>query len=280
MDTVIKQMSQDLARAGYRRGTCRRYINVARELAGFVGKPLADIEREEVRQFVDHVTMREASPATVGNKICGLRFLYRRTLGRDHMVSFIKLPTRHSVLPVVLSKEEVQRLLNAIRTPRYQSIAMVMYGAGLRVSEACVLTVDDIDRSRGVLIVRHGKGNKPRETKLSPVLYDWLRKDWARRRPPLPYLFADSRGRSPSPNAIRRAVRAAAKDARIRKPVTPHVLRHSFATHLLEEGTDVRVVSALLGHARISTTARYARVTEKLVRQTPSPLDLLPQPRL
>jgi site-specific recombinase XerD len=280
MDNTIKQMSQDLARAGYRPKTCRRYLNVATELSSFAGKPIVKIEREEVRQFVDHVMMQEASPSTVGNKICALRFLYRRTLGQEQMVSFIKLPPRHSALPVVLSKDEVQRLLNAIRVPRYQSIAMVMYGAGLRVSEACVLTVDDIDGGRGVLIVRHGKGNKARETKLSPTLYTWLRKDWSRRRPPLPYLFADLPGRPPSQNAIRKAVHAAAKDARIRKRVTPHVLRHSFATHLLEEGTDIRVVSALLGHARLSTTSRYARVTEKLVRQTPSPLDLLPQPRL
>jgi site-specific recombinase XerD len=154
-----------------------------------------------------------------------------------------------------------------------------MYGAGLRIAEAIVLTVDDIDREREVLIVRNGKGGKPRETKLSPMLYDWLREDWSRRRPPLPHLFADDTGRLPHPTSIRDALQKAAQAARIRKHVTPHVLRHSFATHLLEEGTDIRVVSALLGHTLVSTTARYAHVTEKLVRQTPSPLDLLPQPR-
>jgi site-specific recombinase XerD len=182
-------------------------------------------------------------------------------------------------LPEVLSKVEVQALLTALRHPRLQAMAMVMYGAGLRVAEARVLTVNDIDGTRGVIRVRHGKGDKAREAKLSPVLYDWLRRYWAQTRPPLPYLFADTQGRLPTANTMRKALRLASKQAWIKKHVTTHTLRHSFATHLLEEGTDVRVVGVLLGHASIKTTVRYARVTEKLVRQAPSPLDLLPQPR-
>ena len=279
MDKDIERMSQDLARAGYTKRTCTRYLATATELCACTGKPVADVSRDEVRLFVDHVLSGDGADSTKHHVLCALRFLFRRTLGRPEMVSFMKLPKRYSPLPVVLSKGEVNRLLNGIRNPRYQSMAMVMYGAGLRIAEACVLTVDDIDRERQVLIVRHGKGDKARETKLSPVLYEWLRADWARRRPPLPYLFADAAGRLPQQSTVREAFRAAAQEAHIRKRVTPHVLRHSFATHLLEEGTDVRVVSALLGHAQVTTTARYARVTEKLVRQTPSPLDLLPQPR-
>ena len=196
------------------------------------------------------------------------------------MVSFIKLPTRHSALPTVLSLEEVGALIKAIRDRRYQAIAMVMYGAGLRVAEALALEVRDIDGARCVIRVRHGKGDKAREAKLSLALYQWLREYWGRARPPMPYLFASPRtGKRPKADTVREALAAAAKDAWIKKRVTPHVLRHSFATHLLEHGTDVRVVAALLGHASINTTTRYARVTEKLVRETPSPLDLLPQPR-
>ena len=138
----------------------------------------------------------------------------------------------------------------------------------------------DVDGGRGVLYVRHGKGNVAREAKLSSRLYTWLRQYWARERPPLPYLFASKQsGRPPRMETIRDALALAAKDALIAKRVTPHVLRHSFATHLLDEGTDVHVVRALLGHASINTTARYARVTQKRVRETPSPLDLLPQRR-
>jgi site-specific recombinase XerD len=221
----------------------------------------------------------ERSASTKYHALCGLRFLFARTLGRPEMASFFRLPKRRSALPTVLSLSEVNALLQAIRRPRYQAIAMVMYGAGLRITEAISLEVRDIDGMRGVIVVRHGKGNKAREAKMSQSLYVWLRAYWARERPPLPHLFASKAGKLPQRSTVREALAAAAKQAWIKKRVTPHVLRHSFATHLLEHGTDVRVVGALLGHASIKTTARYARVTEKLVRQTPSPLDLLPQPR-
>jgi integrase/recombinase XerD len=203
-----------------------------------------------------------------------------RTLGQPELVSFIKLPRRHSPLPSVLSLDEVNALLRALRHPRYQALAMVLYGTGLRIREAIALEVSDIDGSRGVIRVRHGKGDKAREAKLSDSLYEWLRRYWAQQRPPLPYLFASPKtGKLPRPATIRRALAQAAKEAWIKKRVTPHVLRHSFATHLLDEGTDVHVVRELLGHASIATTARYARVTRKRIRETPSPLDLLPQRR-
>jgi integrase len=123
------------------------------------------------------------------------------------MVSFIKLPRRRSPLPAVLSLDEVNALLRALKDPRYQAIAMVMYGAGLRISEAIALEVRDIDASRGVIYVRHGKGDKAREAKLSPALYEWLRKYWARERPPLPYLFASRKtGKPPIDQSVRRAL--------------------------------------------------------------------------
>jgi site-specific recombinase XerD len=239
-------------------------------LAAFVGKPLVTVDRSEVRAFVDASMSREVSSSTKKNELSALLFLFRRTLGRPELVSFIKLPRPYSALPVVLSQGEVHQLLNAIRRPRYQVLAMVMYGAGLRASEARTLRVEDIDGARGVIRVLHGKGNKAREAKLSPVLYECLRVYWSRTKPPLPYLFADDKGRLPFPSSVRAALEKAAQQAGIKKHVTPHVLRHSFATHLLEEGTDIRVVGALLGHASIYSTARYARVTEKLVRQTSS----------
>jgi site-specific recombinase XerD len=180
----------------------------------------------------------------------------------------------------VLSLDEVHCLLRALREPRFQAIAMVMYGAGLRISEALALEVRDIDGSRGVIQVRHGKGDKAREAKLSPALYEWLRQYWASVRPPQPYLFASRKsGKRPDAGTVRRAIALAAKEAWIKKRVTPHVLRHSFATHLLDEGIDVHVIRELLGHSQIETTARYARVTQKRIRETPSPLDLLPRRR-
>lgn len=279
MDQSIEQLGQDLARAGYAEATQRRYLKTANLLSERFGVPVADLTREQIREFVDAVASEGNSAWRSRSMLGAVLFLFRKTLGRPQDVSFIKLPKKPSGLPAVLSLNEVAALLPAIRNRRYQAVAMVMYGAGLRLAEAIALEVDDIDGQRGVVRVRHGKGNKAREAKLSQSLYVWLRQYWDRERPPLPFLFSNRAGKLPRFGTMREALLSAAKQARINKRVTPHVLRHSFATHLLEQGTDVRVVGALLGHANISTTARYARVTEKLVRQTPSPLDLLPQRR-
>lgn len=276
MDSAIKQLDQDLALGAYSTGTCSAYRKVAKEVAAFLGKPLESATRDEVRSYVEVLSQRGLSTANFNKQVSGLLFVFRRTLGKPELVSFVRQRRATSTLPQVLSQQEVHALLNALRTPRMQALVMVMYGSGLRVSEALSLTVEDIDGQRGVIRVRHGKGDVPREAKLSPVLYGWLREYWAKVRPPRPYLFANKHGNPPCAESVRAALSAAAEQAGISKRVTPHVLRHSFATHLLEEGTDVRVVSALLGHASLQSTQRYARVTTKVVRQTPSPLDLLP----
>jgi site-specific recombinase XerD len=280
MDQSIEQLGQDLALANYAKSTRERYVRTAQVLREHCGKPLVEVTREDLRAFVESLQSRGPTPSQLAQALYAVRFLFRRTLGRPELVSFLKLPRRYSPLPTVLSVEEVNALLRALRDRRYQALAMVMYGAGLRIREAIALEVRDIDRSRGVLQIRHGKGNKAREAKLSPVLYEWLRQYWARERPTLPYLFASRKtGKLPRMATVRRAFARAAKEAWIKKRVTPHVLRHSFATHLLDEGTDVHVVRELLGHTSIRTTARYARVTQKRIRETPSPLDLLPQRR-
>jgi integrase/recombinase XerD len=280
MDQSIKQLGQDLALASYAKSTQSAYLKTVEHLANRFGRPLANLTRDELRQYVEEVTARGKSASWMTCQIAALSFLYRKTLGQPERVSFLSYPRSKRPLPTVLSLDEVGALLGAIRVARYQAIAMVLYGAGLRISEALALEVTDIDGARGVIRVRHGKGDKAREAKLSPVLYAWLRQYWARERPPQPYLFASRKtGKPPIPESVGKALADAAKKAWIAKRVTPHVLRHSFATHLLEHGTDVRVVGALLGHASLRSTAHYARVTEKLVRQTPSPLDLLPQRR-
>jgi integrase/recombinase XerD len=280
VDKSIIQLGQDLAQAGYAKRTQKEYVRIAEHVASRFGRAVADVTREQLRTYVEEIGARGKSAQWAITRLAALKFLYRKTLGRPELVSFISYPRRHLPLPTILSLEEVGALIRAIRVARYQAIIMVLYGAGLRIAEALSLEVTDIDGARGVIRVRHGKGNKAREAKLSPTLYDWLRRYWARERPPLPYLFASRKtGKPPWAETIRVALADAAKKAWIKKRVTPHVLRHSFATHLLEQGTDVRVVGALLGHACLQSTARYARVTEKLVRQTPSPLDLLPQKR-
>jgi site-specific recombinase XerD len=278
MDSSIEQMERDLAFAKYAKSTQARYVATAKLLGEFVGKAIVEITRDELRGFIEARAARGRSASVLYAELLALRFLFKKTLGRAEMVSFIKLPRRHSPLPEVLSLDEVNSLLRAIREPRYQAIAMVLYGAGLRVTEALQLEVRDIDGARGVIRVRHGKGDKAREAKLSPALYDWLRQYWARTRPPEPFLFASPRtGKPPTRETVGKALSLAAKKAWIKKPVRPHVLRHSFATHLLDEGVDIHVVRELLGHESILSTARYTRVTQKRIRETPSPLDLLPR---
>ena len=280
MSKEIENMARDLAAGGYSPSTQSRYLKEAKVLVERFGREPSELSRDDLRMFFDESRQAGKTTSWLTNQICALRFLYKRTLGRPELVSFLRLPRPYLAVPVVLSLKEVQALLNAIRHPRYQAIAMVMYGSGLRISEALALETNDIDGERGVIRVRHGKGNKAREAKLSPDLYLWLRDYWTRCQPAPPHLFASSTGKLPTTRTIRKALTAAAQAAWIKKKVTPHVLRHSFATHLLEQGVDVHVVGVLLGHASLTSTVRYARVTRKIVRQTPSPLDLLPQRRL
>ncbi|MFO0758920.1 MAG: tyrosine-type recombinase/integrase [Byssovorax sp.] len=275
MDKRIEQLGQDLARGGYSKRTQVAYVATAKRLRVRFGVPLDEISREQVRAFVDEVMSRSGSPHTKRMDLLALRFLFKKSLGKPEMVSFFRLPRTYSPLPTVLSVEEVGALIRAIRGARYQAIAMVMYGAGLRIKEALVLEVGDVDGARGVLRVRHGKGDKAREAKLSPSLYSWLREYWRRERPPLPYLFASPRtGKLPSMATVRKALVAATKQAWIKKRVTPHVLRHSFATHLLEHGTDVRVGRAP-GSRELEVDRAVRPRDREAVRETPSPLDLL-----
>ena len=194
-------------------------------------------------------------------------------------MSFLAWPKQPRPVPRVLSQEQIVALLEALRELRYRAIAMVMYGAGLRIREACTLEVSDIDSARMVIHVRHGKGDAARDVPLSPRLLEALRAYWQQQRPPLPFLFVGKYTREPvNPEAVRKAMQRARAAAGIKRRVTPHSLRHSFATHLLEAGTDVRVIQQLLGHRHLSTTAGYTRVTHATMAKTTSPLDRLPLP--
>jgi integrase/recombinase XerD len=168
MDRILEQFQQDLASAAYSKETQGTYFATAKRLVARFDVSLKAITREQVREFVDEILARGWAPSTKRHQLCALRFLYRKTIGKPEMVSFITLPKKYSPLPTVLSLAEVAALLRAIRLPRYQAMAMVMYGAGLRIAEARVLEVRDIDGARGVIRVRHGKGDKAREAKLSP----------------------------------------------------------------------------------------------------------------
>jgi len=277
MDKSIEQLEQDLAFAEYAKSTKKQYLKTAVGLGAYYSRPVAELERDDLRRYVEHLRRQGRSASWLKMHLAALVFLFAKTLGRPAEVSFVVWPKQYSPLPTVLSQAEVDAFLQALRHPVYRAIAMVIYGAGLRIDEALALEVSDIDGGRGVVRVRHGKGNRAREVRLSPALYQWLRRYWDKERPPLPSLFASRRtGRPPTQDTVRHAFAAAAEQARITKPVRPHVLRHSYATHLLDAGTDVRVIQALLGHRSVQTTMRYTRVSNALMQKTPSPLDLLP----
>ena len=277
MDKSIEQMRQDLAFGSYSKSTREQYIRSAKELGAHFGRPVAELERDDLRAYVERLWGQDRSASWLKMKLGGIVFLYGKTLGRPTDVSFVMWPKQHSPLPTVLSQQEVAAFLDALHLLVYRAIAMVLYGTGLRIDEALSLEVGDIDGERGVLRVRHGKGDRARDVRLSPGLLQWLREYWSRERPPHPHLFASRRtGKPPTKEAVWRAFALAQEQAGITKRVRPHVLRHSYATHLLEAGTDIRVIQALLGHRSLQTTMRYTRVSTALMQKVPSPVDLLP----
>ena len=208
MDESIKQLGQDLALAKYAKTTRRKYLKTAEHLGSRFGRPLTEVTREQLRAYVEEISSLGKSASWLTCQICALSFLYRKTLGQSERVSFLSYPRRARPLPRVLSLEEVSALIGAIRVARYQAIVMVLYGAGLRITEALALEVSDIDGARGVIRVRYGKGNKAREAKLSPTLYAWLRQSGrgSDRRCPI-YSRRARRANGPAPSRYGRRSR-------------------------------------------------------------------------
>ena len=222
---------------------------------------------------------KKLAPGSVLIAVAALRFLYRVTLKKDwRFDEIIPVPKKPQTLPVVLSPSEVVQFLDSVASRKHRVILTTCYAAGLRISEAVRLTLPAIDSARMVVRVDQGKGQKDRYVMLSPKLLDILR-DWWRVHRPAYWLFPGGRPGQPiTRNAVEDACQQAQRRCDIPKPITPHSLRHAFAVHLLESGTDVRKIQLLLGHRSLATTARYLRVATSTVCATSSPLDLLPRP--
>lgn len=277
MTQLRKRMQEELQRRNYSDSTTVCYLRQITEFAKHFGRSPAQLGPEEIKQFQLYlVQQKKVSWATYIQATAALRFLYVKTLGRAFMAAKIPYPKRPKHLPTVLSQEEIKRLLDSTRSLKHRALLMVLYGAGLRVSEACRLTVDDIDSSRMVIHVRQAKGNKDRDVMLSPVLLETLRRYWKVSRPK-PWIFPGYRPDKPmTTKSVFLMVRNVAARAKITKTVSPHTLRHSFATHLLESGTDLRTIQLLLGHADVRTTIIYLQVSQQHIRKIVSPLDQLP----
>lgn len=255
------------------------YIRAVRYLAAFLQRSPDTATAEDLRRFQLHMAERGVSAITINATITALRFFFDVTLGRDDAtakMSTVRVPQR---LPVVLSREEAVRLIAAASNLKYQTALSIAYGTGLRVGEIVGLKVDDIDSQRMTLRVEQGKGQKDRYAMLSPVLLDLLRAWWRLAHSPgkmLPHgwLFPGMNPLNPlTARQLNRAVVAAAQRAGIDKRVSMHTLRHSFATHLLEQKVDIRVIQVMLGHKKLETTSVYTHVGTRMLRDVVSPLD-------
>jgi site-specific recombinase XerD len=262
------------------------YIQRVKDFAVFLGRSPDSASTEDVRRFQLHLSSSGARTPKINATVSALRFFFDVTLNRTDLAKQTTFIHDVRKVPVVLSPDEVRRMLEAAPGLKYKAALSAAYAAGLRVSEVVALKVSDIDSKRMLLRVEQGKGRKDRNAMLSPVLLELLREWWkvCRSRG---WLFPG--GRDPvvpmTTRQLTRACHTAAQAAEITKRVTPHTLRHSFATHLLEQGVDIRVIQVLLGHAKLDTTALYTRVATNTIREVVSPLDHLlktikaPEPR-
>jgi len=277
MGQLRDRMEQDLILKGFRPETRRIYLLYGRRLAAFYRRSPEELGEADIRRFLLHlIQVKHLSHSSYRQVLAALRFLYTVTLKRAWEVEHIPYPKRPPrKLPKVLSSEQILAVYKAVRSPKYRAIVMTCYAAGLRISEACQLRVADIDSQRMMLRVRDGKGGKERYTLLPPRLLHLLRVYWKLYRPTDLLFPGRTRAGHICPDTVRNVLAKAAAAAGLAN-CTPHLLRHSFATHLLDQGTDLVVIQALMGHESIRTTTRYLHVSTAKIQKTQSPLERLP----
>jgi integrase/recombinase XerD len=273
MSPLRRRMIEDMTIRKFAPKTQHDYLQRVKNFAAYLGRSPDTANFEDLRRYQLHLAASGAGVPTLNQTISTLRFFFKVTLGRPDIVERTAFVHEPSKLPVVLSPEEVARLLDAAPSLKYKTALSVAYGAGLRASEVVALKITDIDSQRMVIRVEQGKGRKDRYVMLSPHLLALLRVWWKLARPQ-GWLFPGQNRLNPlTTRQLNRACHAAADSAEIDKRVSLHTLRHSFATHLLEQNIDIRVIQVLLGHAKLDTTALYTRVATKTIQQVMSPLD-------
>jgi integrase/recombinase XerD len=280
MTPLRQRMIEDMRIRNLAATTQRSYIDYVAQFAAYFQRTPADLDLEAVRQYqVFLIEERKLSPESINTFVSAVQFLYLVTLEMPWDKHDFTRPRIPEKLPIVPAPLEVQYFLDHVTGIKHRAILLTCYGAGLRISEAVSLKPSDIDSRRMLLRVEQGKGGKDRYAMLSPCLLEVLRAYFRALRPTAPWLFPSWRPhKHVTAGAVQTACREAWKRSRLGKHVTPHSLRHAFATHLLEAGTDIRVIQALLGHSRIDTTARYTAVSPVTIGKTISPLDLLLKP--
>jgi site-specific recombinase XerD len=277
MTPLRQRFADDLQLRNYAPRTVTTYVAAVARFARYHGRSPEHLGPEPIRAYLLHlVHERRASWSTFNQAASALRFLYGVTLGRPDVVPHVPYGKKPKAVPTVLSRDEVRRLLDAVPAGRSRLMLQLAYGCGLRVGEVVRLKVRDIDGGRGLLLVRQGKGRKDRLVPLSPRLLEELRAYWRRARP-ADWLFPGpgARGHA-SIGHLQRVCHRAVRAAGLTKPASMHTLRHSYATHLLEAGTDLPTLQRLLGHNQFSTTLRYLHVSGAHLRAAGSPFDALP----
>jgi len=278
---LIERMREELVRRNYAQTTIRTYLRVVEEFRNFIGRRLDRATADDIRYYHAHLLgERKLAPHTVVQRVAAVRFLYCKTLKRRDMREDLPYPRNYDrKLPVVLSPEEVARLIDRARNLYHRALLMTVYSCGLRRIEASRLKVSDIDSQRMMIRITQGKGGVDRDVPLSPALLETLRQYWRWMRPKT-YLFPGTENgwrvdRPITAKMVWVAVDYAAKRAGIQKRVSPHVLRHSYATHQLEAGLDLKTLQVLLGHLDLETTSRYLHLSQKHLQAVSTPLDRL-----
>lgn len=275
MSPLRRRMIEDMTVRNLSRSTQQSYIYAVAKFSQHFNRAPDQLGMEEVRAYQLHLVAQKRSWSHINQVACALRFFYGITLGNKEALERIVTGKEPEKLPPVLSPEEIACFLEAVAGVRNRVALTTAYAAGLRIGEVARLKVSSIDSKRMLLHIESGKGGRDRYAMLSPRLLDILRAYWKRARPSLWLFPGQEPGSHVSTGALQAACRAARKRARIGKRVTAHSLRHSFATHLLESGTDIRIIQVMLGHSHLETTARYAQVATSLIAGTPSPFDRL-----
>jgi len=278
MTPLRQRMLEDMGIRNLAENTQAAYLQQIAAYSRYFNRSPDQLGPEEIRTYQLYLMeVRALTPSSICVATGALRFLYKVTLKRTWAVEEIPMPKRPRKLPEILSPEEVMHFLNAITNHKHRAILMTAYAAGLRVSEATHLKVTDIDSQRMMLRVEQGKGMKDRYVMLSPRLLDVLRTYWKSARPTRWMFPGEVPGQPITREAVGLACQKARRDSGITKPITPHSLRHAFASHLLESGANLRTIQLLLGHRSLATTARYLKVATSTVCATASPFDLLPK---
>ena len=280
MTQLRKKMLEEIQRRNYSHRTARTYVRIVRDFAEYFHQPPDKLGPEQIRQYQAHLFQaKKLAPATVSQYVSALRFLFVKTLRRHFLAEYIPFPKSRKRLPTVLSPEEVTRLIDAACNLYHRTLLMTLYSTAARRAELCRLKVQDIDSQRMMIRIDQGKGGRDREVPLSPKLLETLRVyfRWMR---PTTFLFPGTvkgvRADVPiSPNTVWLACQQAAQRAGITKRLSPHSLRHSCASHLLEAGADLRTIQVLLGHSRLEHTLVYLHLSPKHLQAIPNPLDAL-----